>query len=87
MGLTGQIIAGLLAVFFLIALIRVFRAPLRLALRLLGNTLLGFAALWAVGATSAVTGITLGLNLWNALIIGVLGVPGLALLLLAQWVL
>ena len=58
-----------------------------LVLRLLGNTLLGFAALWAVGATAGITGITLGLNLWNALIIGVLGVPGLALLLLVQWVL
>ena len=87
MGLTGQITAGLLAAFLLIALIRVFRAPLRLALRLLGNTLLGFAALWAVGATAGITGITLGLNLWNALIIGVLGVPGLALMLLVQWVL
>ncbi len=87
MGLTGEITAGLLAAFFLIALIRVFRSPLRLAARLLGNTLLGFAALWAVGATAGITGITLGLNLWNALIIGVLGVPGLALLLLVQWVL
>ena len=87
MGLTGEITAGLLAAFFLIALIRVFRSPLRLAARLLGNTLLGFAALWAVGATASITGITLGLNLWNALIIGVLGVPGLALLLLVQWVL
>ena len=87
MGLTGTITAGLLAAFFLIALIRVFRSPLRLAARLLGNTLLGFAALWAVGATAGITGITLGLNLWNALIIGVLGVPGLALLLLVQWVL
>ena len=87
MGLTGEITAGLLAAFFLIALLRVFRSPLRLAARLLGNTLLGFAALWAVGATAGITGITLGLNLWNALIIGVLGVPGLALLLLVQWVL
>ena len=34
-----------------------------------------------------VTGITLGLNLWNALVIGVLGLPGFLLLLLTQWVL
>ena len=37
--------------------------------------------------SSAVTGITLGLNLWNALVVGVLGLPGLVLLLLTQWVL
>ena len=85
--LTAIVIAAILAGFFLIALIRVFSAPLRLALKLLVNTLLGFLALWAVGLTSGLTGITLGLNLWNALVIGVLGLPGFVLLLLVQWVL
>ena len=33
------------------------------------------------------TGIRLGLNVFNALFIGVLGVPGFGLLLLLQWVL
>ena len=68
-----KIIAGLLAGFFLIALLRVFSTPLKLALKLLLNTLLGFLALWAVNLTAAFTGVTLGLNLWNALIIGILG--------------
>ncbi|OLA47852.1 MAG: hypothetical protein BHW34_00605 [Firmicutes bacterium CAG:176_59_8] len=48
---------------------------------------LGFGALWLLNATAAVTGISLGLNLFNALTIGVLGVPGLGLLLLVKWVL
>ncbi len=87
MDLSQKVVAGLLACFFLIALLRVFRAPLRLAVKLLANTLLGFLALWAVDLTSGVTGVALGLNLWNALTIGVLGLPGLVLLLLAQWVL
>lgn len=87
MDLNQKIIAAILAGFFLIALIRVFSAPLRLALKLLANTALGFLALWAVGLTSGITGIALGLNLWNALIIGILGLPGFALLLLVQWVL
>ena len=56
-------------------------------LKLLVNTALGFAALWAVNATAAFTGIALGLNLGNALAIGVLGLPGFLLLLLVQWVL
>ena len=64
-----------------------FRTPLRLALKLLMNTALGFLALWAVNATAAVTGVALGLNLLNALTVGVLGLPGFVLLLLAQWVL
>ena len=87
MDLNQKIIAAILAGFFLIALIRVFSAPLRLALKLLANTALGFLALWAVGLTSGITGIALGLNLWNALVIDILGLPGFALLLLVQWVL
>ncbi len=87
MDLNQKVIAAVLAGFFLLALLRVFSAPLRLALKLLANTLLGFAALWGVQLTAGITGITLGLNLWNALVLGVLGLPGLALLLLAQWVL
>ena len=87
MDLSQKVIAGILAGFFVIALIRVFSAPLRLALKLLANTLLGFLALWAVGLTSSFTGIALELNLLNALVIGVLGLPGFVLLLLTQWVL
>jgi len=87
MDLSQKILAGILAGFFLIALLRIFSAPLKTAFRILGNTLLGFLALWAVNLTGAVTGITLGLNLMNALVIGVLGLPGFVLLLLVQWVL
>ena len=87
MDLNQKIIAALLAGFFIIALLRVFSAPVRVALRLLLNTLLGFLALWTVNLTAAWTGIALGLNLLNALVIGILGLPGFVLLLLVQWVL
>ena len=87
MDLTQKMIAAILAGFFLIALIRVFSRPLRLVLRLLLNTLLGFLALGAVNLTAGITGFTLGLNLLNALVIAILGLPGLVLLLLVQWVL
>ena len=42
---------------------------------------------WLLNLTAALTGIRLGLNVFNALFIGVLGVPGFGLLLLLQWVL
>lgn len=87
MDLNQKILAVLLAGFLIIALLRVFSAPFRLALKLLANTLLGFLALWLVNLTAAITGISLGLNLWNALVIGILGLPGFVLLLLVQWVL
>ena len=79
--------AAILAGFFLVALIRVFSSPFRLALKLLLNTLLGFLDLGAVRLTAGLTGIALGLNLWNALVIAVLGLPGFVLLLLVQWIL
>ena len=65
--------------FLLFAAVRLFRGPVKLAL--------GFGAVWLLNLTAAVTGIRLGLNVFNALFIGVLGVPGFGLLLLLQWVL
>ena len=87
MDLSQKILVGILGLFLLVALLRVFRTPLKIALKLLLNTLLGFLALWLVNLTSAYTGISLGVNLWNSLTIGILGLPGFILLLLAQWVL
>lgn len=87
MDLSQKIIAAALGLFFLISLLRLFRAPLRLVLRLTLNTFLGFLALWIVQITAGFSGISLGFNLWNALTVGVLGVPGLVLLFLLQWVL
>ena len=59
----------------------------QLALRLAGNTALGFGAVWALNLTTAYTGLSLGLNLFNALTVAILGLPGFCLLLLVKWVL
>lgn len=66
---------------------KVLSAPLRMAVKALLNTLLGLGALLVVNVTGSVTGLTLGFNLFNAAVVGVLGVPGLGLLFLMQWVL
>ena len=66
MDLSQKIMAGLLAVFLLAALLRIFKAPLKLAFKLLANTFLGFLALYVAGLTAPWTGIALGLNLLNA---------------------
>lgn len=87
MDLNQKIIVGLLAAFLLAALLRIFKTPLRLAVKLLLNTLLGFLALYLVGLTATWTGLSLGMNLWNALTVGILGLPGFVLLLLLQWIL
>lgn len=87
MSLVDGIALGLVLLFLLVAIIKLFKTPLKLALRTVANTALGFGALWAVNLTTAYTGLSLGLNLFNALTIALLGVPGLGLLLLVKWVL
>ena len=86
MGLTEKIALGLLCLFVLLGVIRLFSAPLKLALKVLLNTLLGFAALFLLNLAAPLTGFTLGLNLFNAVVIGVLGIPGLVLLVLLKLV-
>ena len=85
MGLTEKVAIGLLVLFAVGAALRLFKTPLKLAVQVLFNTLLGFAALALLNLTQALTGISLGVNALNALVIGILGVPGLGLLLLVQW--
>ena len=84
MDLTEKLGVGLLCIFLIVAAARLFAAPLRLALRVLLNTALGLLALFLLGLTQSVTGFSLGLNLFNALTVGILGVPGLVLLVLLQ---
>ncbi|MEG1396206.1 MAG: pro-sigmaK processing inhibitor BofA family protein [Oscillospiraceae bacterium] len=76
----------LLVIFLLVvALLAVFRRPLRWAGRLAARTGLGLAVLAVFGQISSFLGVALGVNLVNALVLGVLGVPGFGLLLMLNW--
>ena len=56
------------------------------ALRAAVNGILGLAALLIVNLSVEFTGVRLGFNVFNGVIAGVLGIPGVVLLLLVQWV-
>ena len=86
MGITEKVLLVLLGAFALLALLKLFAAPLKLAGRLLVNTLLGFALLGLLNVLGVLARLSLGLNLFNALVIAILGVPGLALLILLRLV-
>lgn len=66
--------------------VRVFSAPLKLLLKVGLNTLLGLGGVLLLNTASGLTGLRLGLNLFNALVVGILGPPGIGLLLLVQWI-
>ena len=77
------IAGGLMLVILLVLL----RRPLRGLGRLLARTGVWLAVLFGLSQVGALIGVGLGVNLTNALLLGVLGVPGLGLLLLIHWAL
>ena len=87
MSVVEKIALGLTLLFLVVVCLRLFAAPLKLALKVVFNSALGFGALWLLNLTTTVTGLSLGLNIFNAAVIGILGVPGFGLLLLVQLVL
>lgn len=87
MSVVEKIALGLTLLFLVVVCLRLFAAPLKLALKVVFNSALGFGAVWLLNLTTSVTGLSLGLNWFNALVIGILGLPGFALLLLVKWVL
>lgn len=87
MGVNQATVAAALGLLLIAVLLRLFAKPLGLTLKLLINTFLGFLALFLFRVLEPFTGISLGFNLFNASILGVLGFPGFVLLLLLKWVL
>lgn len=87
MSVVEKVALGLTLLFLVVVCLRLFAAPLKLALKVAFNSALGFGAVWLLNLTTSVTGLSLGLNWFNALLIGILGLPGFGLLLLVQWVL
>ena len=77
-------VAGTLGVILALA---IFRKPIRGLLRLAGRTGVGLMFLAVFSPIGQFLGAGLGVNLFNALVLGVLGAPGFGLLLMLKWVL
>ncbi len=80
--IAGLCVAGLI---LLVLVIRVFFAPLRWICKLAINTGLGYLGLFVLNWLGSFVGFTIGINLFNAVITGLFGVPGLLLLCLLKW--
>ena len=66
---------------------RIFTKPMRLALKLLLNIVFGFIALLIINFFGKFIGVELGVNWLNAAVVGIFGLPGVALLLILRWLL
>lgn len=70
-----------------LSILALLHRPLGRLFRLAARSAVGLAVLALFSQVGQFIGVSLGVNLVNALILGVLGVPGFGLLLMLQWVL
>ena len=84
--ITAIVLIG--AALFLLSLsFRLLKKPLAWVLKFLLHAAMGYAFLFFFNFVGAWVGVSLGLNWINAAVTGVLGVPGVILLLLVKYLL
>lgn len=78
--------AVVICVLLVVLLFKLLRTPLKWAFKLLLNAVGGFIALVILNFFGAIFGLSLTINLVNCLVAGILGLPGVVLLLLLKYV-
>lgn len=78
---------GIIALIAVVLVLKLLSAPIRIAMKLLINGLAGFVVLFLLNFAGEWVGISLGINWVNAIVVGVLGAPGVVLLLLLKYLL
>lgn len=74
-------------VFLIFCFLRLCVMPLKLTWKIGVNAVSGFACLWLLNLISGFTGLMFPINAVTALIAGFLGLPGIAVIGIMQWVL
>jgi inhibitor of the pro-sigma K processing machinery len=83
----ASIFAYVLAAIFFLIIMKIFTKPIRFLLKLGLNSIFGLILLFVVNFLSKYSGIYISINIINALVVGILGVPGILLLLSAKFLL
>lgn len=83
-GIIAAYSVGLILIFIII---RIFYTPLKFVIKVLINSFFGGIILFVLNAAGNSFGISIGINAFTALITGMLGAPGLSMLLLLQIIL
>ncbi len=81
------ILAFLLGLVLLYIIGMLLVVPIRLLIKLLINGLIGGVILFLFNLIGGIFGLVIAINPLNALIVGILGIPGVVLLLIAQLIL
>ena len=83
----ANFVSILLPLLMLSLLLRAMVLPIRLGWKLLLNGSCGFLCLWLLNSISGFTGLYFPINYVTAIIAGFLGLPGILLLAILQFVL
>ncbi|NCB74652.1 MAG: pro-sigmaK processing inhibitor BofA [Clostridia bacterium] len=78
--------AVIICVLLVVLLFKILKTPLKWALKLLLNAAGGFIALVILNFFGGFVGLSLTINLLNCLVAGILGLPGVVLLLVLKYV-
>ena len=82
-----NILPVLIPVLLIFVLLRIIALPVRFAVKVFLNCACGFACLWLLNWISGFTGIFFPINPITAAVAGFLGLPGIAVLAVAQLIL
>lgn len=80
-----NILALIVPVLIAIFVIKLLLSQVKLIWKLAVNSLSGFICLWLLNLASGLTGIVFEINFITALVVGFLGIPGILLLLVFQF--
>ncbi|MGX8698814.1 MAG: pro-sigmaK processing inhibitor BofA family protein [bacterium] len=83
--LMDNIGSGVILVAVIVLAVFILTKPLRKLVKLGINTALGYVTLAVVNYLGSFIGVQIGVNLLNAIIVGILGVPGVAVLFFVRW--
>ncbi len=83
----GAIITFLACIIFLFIFGKIFIWPIKSVLKLVFNSILGGILIYVINLIGMNFGFHIGLNLITAIIVGILGVPGAALLVILKIIL
>jgi len=78
------IVTYLATIVFLFIFGKVFIKPLKTILKLIINSILGGALIYLINLISGAFGFSIGLNMFTAIFVGLLGVPGAILLVIIK---
>ena len=80
-----NILALIVPVLIAVLVFKLLFSQVKLIWKIAVNSLSGFICLWLLNLASGITGIVFEINFITTLIVGFLGIPGIILLLIGQF--